>query len=63
MDIYTEPLYDKELMYQASILRKCTKLYKETALTIHNLLVDKLKEKALNPDTLEIEDIFKREFN
>lgn len=49
-------------MYSASLLRKCAKVYKDTVLTVENHLVKEIKAYALDPDILEIEDIFPREF-
>ena len=50
-------------MYSAGMLRKCAKLYKETAITVDNHLVKPIKKQALDPDTLDIEEIFSRDFN
>lgn len=58
----TDKLYGGHLQYSASILRKCSKLYKDTAITINEHLVKKLKQYSLDPDTKEIEEVFPREF-
>lgn len=50
-------------MYSASMLRKCAKLYKDTVITIDNHLVKPLKKQAMDPDTLDIEEIFTRDFS
>ena len=55
-------LYDKLADYQASLLRKCTKLYKETALVANDLLVENIKERAKNADIREFDEIFTRDF-
>eukprot|EP00347_Sterkiella_histriomuscorum_P017245 403350129 len=60
---YSNEIYSKELDYQASLLRKCTKLYKENALVITEEFVDVVKERALNPDISEFDEIFTRDFN
>lgn len=53
-------IYNNFTNYSASLLRKVTKLYKQTAIVVENELVDIVKEKALNPDIAEIDEIFKR---
>jgi hypothetical protein len=50
-------------MYSASMLRKCAKIYKDTVITVDNHLVKSVKRQALDPDTLDIEHIFKRDFS
>ena len=50
-------------MYSASMLRKCAKIYKDTVLTVDNHLVKAVKKQALDPDTLDIEHIFSRDFS
>jgi hypothetical protein len=50
-------------MYSASMLRKCAKIYKDTVITVDNHLVKAVKKQALDPDTLEIEEIFSRDFS
>ena len=50
-------------MYSASMLRKCAKIYKDTVLTVDNHLVKAVKKQALDPDTLDIEQIFSRDFS
>ncbi len=50
-------------MYSASMLRKCAKLYKDTVITIDNHLVKPLKKQVMDPDTLDIEEIFTRDFS
>jgi hypothetical protein len=50
-------------MYSASMLRKCAKIYKDTVLTVDNHLVKAVKKQALDPDTLDIEHIFLRDFS
>jgi hypothetical protein len=50
------------MMYSASLLRKCAKVYKDTVLTVENHLVKDIRRYALDADILEIEDIFTREF-
>ncbi len=44
MKNYTDKLYGNQLIYSASMLRKCAKLYKETTMTIDNHLVQPLKK-------------------
>ncbi len=61
-EFHADLLYAKELTYQASLLRKCTKLYKDTAILTHNYLVEKLKKYAMNPDIEEFDEIYKRDF-
>ena len=63
MKNFPDELYEKQLTYTASLLRKITKLYKDSCVTTHNLMVDKLKKYALNPDIEEIEDIFPQHRN
>lgn len=60
IDLFSDKLFNGLLTYQASLLRKCTKLYKETALIVNSLLVDKIKEKASDPDIKELDEIFSR---
>lgn len=60
MNLYHKSLYKDQITYQASLLRKCTKLYKETVLLIHNLLVDSIKEAAMNSEIEEFDEIFTR---
>ncbi len=62
MKMFTDQLYGRQLTYSASLLRKCSKVYKETVITAENHLVKDLKQHAMNTDILEIEDIFPREF-
>lgn len=50
-------------MYSASMLRKCAKIYKDTVITVDNHLVKAVKKQALDPDTLDIENIFERDFS
>ncbi len=50
-------------MYSASMLRKCAKLYKDTVITVDNHLVKPLIKQAMDPDTLDIEEIFTRDFS
>ncbi len=57
-----DALYTNHIEYSASMLRKCAKLYKDTAITINDDLVSLLKQQSLNPSTKEIEDIFPRKF-
>lgn len=45
------------------MLRKCAKIYKDTIITVDNHLVKAVKKQALDPDTLDIEHIFKRDFS
>ena len=61
--MHTDILYDKVLTYKASLLRTCTKLYKETAITVNDLTVHKIKQRAMNSQIMEIEEIFPREFD
>lgn len=63
MQSHADLLYDRRMNYQASLLRKCTKLYKETAICVNNLLVGKVKERAMNPDIKEFDEIYKLEFS
>ena len=60
MKDFMDDLYSPYLTFTASLLRKCAKLYKDTAITIHNLLVHRLKQIAINPDIQEIDQIFTR---
>ena len=60
IDLFSDKLFNGLLTYQASLLRKCTKLYKETSLIVNSLLVDKIKEKANDPDIKELDEIFSR---
>jgi hypothetical protein len=60
MLLHTDEIYSKSLTYQASFLRKCTKIYKETSMTMHNFLVDDVKKKAMNPSIEEFDEIFTR---
>ena len=39
IQMHSDTLYDKDLTYKASLLRKCTKLYRETAITVNDLQV------------------------
>ena len=55
--MHTDILYDKVLTYKASLLRKCTKLYKETAITVNDLTVHKIKQRAMNSQIMEIEPL------
>jgi hypothetical protein len=50
-------------MYSASMLRKCAKIYKDTVITVDNHLVKAVKKQALDPNTLDIENIFERDFS
>ena len=50
-------------MYSASMLRKCAKIYKDTVITVDNHLVKAVKKQTLDPDTLDIENIFERDFS
>jgi hypothetical protein len=59
---FGEQLYSNYLTYAASLLRKCTKLYNNTAITINNNLAADFKKYATNSNISEIEDIYKREF-
>jgi hypothetical protein len=43
MNTYWEELYDNQLKYTASLMRKCSKLYKENSVTVENPLVKILK--------------------
>ena len=51
--------------YQASILRRCTKLYKKgTALLVDPpFMVDAIKRKAMNAEVRDFDAIFKRDYD
>ncbi|CDW83616.1 UNKNOWN [Stylonychia lemnae] len=55
-------LYDKFNEYQASFLKKCMSIYKETALICNDYTLKQIKDKAMNPDILEFDEIYSREF-
>jgi hypothetical protein len=38
-------------------------LYKENVLLVNSLIVEKVKQSAMNPDIKEFDEIFKREYN
>lgn len=63
MKKFVNQIYGSQLTYSASLLRKCAKIYKETAITIDNYLVKSLKEYSLDPNIAEIEDVFPRVFD
>ena len=62
MTEHSDLLYDKRINYQASLLRKCTKLYKQTAISVENNLVAQVYARAENPDIEEFDEIYKRDF-
>ena len=64
-DLYKEELYGDQMDYQASILRRCTKLYKKgTALLVDPPChVDSVKRKAQGSDVRDFDDIYKREYD
>lgn len=48
--------------YNASLLKKCTKLYKRTALVADNARIAEIEEKFEDVDIPEFDQIFSRDF-
>lgn len=54
-ELFYEELYYKQTEYSASILKKCLKLYKRTAVVIDNSRVDKIQPHIENTEINEFD--------
>lgn len=62
MDKFHDKMYKKLTDYNATLLRKCSKLYKQTAIVVEDSRVNKVKLAARNPDLPEFHEMFDRNY-